>query len=87
MLFLDQLLEVGFLVHWESLLSTIGDEAGMLEDFIIAIHDANNLVFKVGVKKCGPHICHLSGRGLPDALLQVPKGVSILEGVVASGVI
>ena len=47
-LFLDQLLEVGFLVHWESLLSTIGDEAGMLEDFITAIHDANNLVFKVG---------------------------------------
>ena len=46
-LFLEQLMEVGFLVHWESLLSTIGDEAGMLEDFIIAIHDANNLLFKV----------------------------------------
>lgn len=46
-LFLEQLVEVGFLVHWESLLSTIGDEAGMLEDFIIAIHDANNLFFKV----------------------------------------
>ena len=46
-LFLEQLLEVGFLVHWESLLSTIGDEAGMLEDFIVAIHDANNLLFKV----------------------------------------
>lgn len=46
-LFLEQLMEVGFLVHWESLLSTIGDEAGMLEDFIIAIHDANNLFFKV----------------------------------------
>lgn len=48
-LFLDQLLEVGFLVHWESLLSTIGDETGMLDDFFIAIHDANNLLFKVGV--------------------------------------
>lgn len=48
-LFLDQLLEVGFLVHWESLLSTIGDESGMLEDFITAIHDANNLIFKVGM--------------------------------------
>lgn len=46
-LFLEQLLKVGFLVHWESLLSTIGDEAGMLEDFIVAIHDANNLHFKV----------------------------------------
>lgn len=46
-LFLEQLMEVGFLVHWESLLSTIGDEAGMLEDFITAIHDANTLLFKV----------------------------------------
>lgn len=46
-LFLEQLLEVGFLVHWESLLSTIGDEAGMLEDFMTAIHDANNLHFQV----------------------------------------
>lgn len=45
--FLDQLLEVGFLVHWESLLSTLGDEAGMLEDFIVAIRDANNLLFKM----------------------------------------
>lgn len=45
--FLEQLLEVGFLVHWESLLSTIGDEAGMLDDFIIAIHDANTIMFRV----------------------------------------
>ena len=51
--FLDQLMEVGFLVHWESLLSTIGDEAGMLEDFIVAIHDANNLLFKVGGREGG----------------------------------
>lgn len=45
--FLTQLQEVGFLVHWESLLSTHGDEIGMLEDFIIAIHDLNHLCFKV----------------------------------------
>lgn len=49
--FPEQLLEVGFLVHWESLLSTIGDEAGMLEDFIVAIHDANNLLFKMVLAK------------------------------------
>lgn len=54
--FLEQLLEVGFLVHWESLLSTLGDEAGMLEDFIIAIHDANNLLFKVGVVRWVPRL-------------------------------
>ncbi len=53
-LFLEQLLEVGFMVHWESLLSTIGDEAGMLEDFIISIHDANNLFFKVSQQEKEP---------------------------------
>ena len=50
--FLTQLQEVGFLVHWESLLSTHGDEIGMLEDFIIAIHDLNHLCFKVGCWVC-----------------------------------
>lgn len=45
--FLGQLMKVGFLVHWESLLSTHGDENGMLEDFIVAIHDLNNVKFKV----------------------------------------
>ena len=51
--FLTQLQEIGFLVHWESLLSTHGDENGMLEDFIVAIHDINTLKFKVGVVSDG----------------------------------
>ena len=46
-LFVAQLVEVGFLCHWESLLSTIGGEYGMLEDFIVAIHDLNNVKLKV----------------------------------------
>ena len=41
--------QVGFLLHWESLLSTHGDEQGMLEDFIVAIADINQLTFKVHV--------------------------------------
>ncbi len=45
--FLSQIQEIGFLVHWESLLSTHSDETGMLEDFIVAIHDINTLKFKV----------------------------------------
>ena len=40
-------MQVGFLLHWESLLSTHGDEQGMLEDFIVAIADLNHLTFKV----------------------------------------
>lgn len=46
-LFVAQLIEIGFLCHWESLLSTIGGEYGMLEDFIVAIHDLNNMKLKV----------------------------------------
>jgi inositol polyphosphate-4-phosphatase len=45
--FLTQLHKVGFLLHWESLLSTHGDEQGMLEDFIVAIADINQLTFKL----------------------------------------
>lgn len=39
--------QVGFLLHWESLLSTHGDELGMLDDFIVAVRDINNLKFRV----------------------------------------
>ena len=42
-------MQVGFLLHWESLLSTHGDEQGMLEDFIVAIADINQLTFKVDI--------------------------------------
>lgn len=45
--YLTQLEELGFLIHWESLLSTHGDEIGMLEDFIVAIYDLNQLKFRV----------------------------------------
>ena len=38
---------MGFLLHWESLLSTHGDEQGMLEDFIVAVRDINHLTIKV----------------------------------------
>ena len=47
--YLTQLQELGFLIHWESLLSTHGDENGMLEDFIVAIYDLNQLKFKVSI--------------------------------------
>ena len=46
-LFVAQLVEVGFLCHWESLLSTSGSEMGMLDDFIVAIHDLNHMKLKV----------------------------------------
>ena len=46
-LFVKQISSIGFLIYWESLLSTQGDEIGMLEDFIVAIHDVNTLQFKL----------------------------------------
>ena len=52
-LFVKQLSTIGFLIYWESLLSTQGDEIGMLEDFIVAIHDVNTLQFKVLLWRCG----------------------------------
>ena len=55
-LFVAQLVEVGFLCHWESLLSTMGGEMGMLEDFMVAVHDLNNVKLKV----C-KHVCLWSG--------------------------
>ena len=68
-LFVAQLVEVGFLCHWESLLSTSGSEMGMLDDFIVAIHDLNHLKLKVywgkrgegkGWKECATvHVCML----------------------------
>ena len=45
--FLIQLQDIGFLVHWESLLSTYGDEIGMLEDFIVVMQNMNMLSIKI----------------------------------------
>ena len=50
-LFVAQLVEVGLLCHWESLLSTMGGEMGMLEDFMVAVHDLNNVKLKVLLAK------------------------------------
>lgn len=56
--FMAQLVDVGFLMHWESLLSTMGDELGMLDDFIVAIHDLNNVKFKVSPVRGKPCFVH-----------------------------
>lgn len=45
--FLIQLQDIGFLLHWESLLSTHGDEIGMLEDFIVVMQNMNSLSIKI----------------------------------------
>lgn len=43
--FLAQLHAIGFLCHWESLISTCGEELGMLEDFEICRVDVNQFLF------------------------------------------
>ncbi len=45
--FFSQLYKIGFLAHFESLLSTSGRELCMLEDFRVAVHDAQQVVFQV----------------------------------------
>ena len=45
--FLIQLQDIGFLMHWESLLSTHGDEIGMLEDFTVVMQNLNMLSIKI----------------------------------------
>lgn len=69
--FLSQLIEVGFLVHWESLLSTQGDEMGMLEDFMVAIHDLNNLRFKLTLAESIGEVAKVCGSRY-KVLIEVP---------------
>ncbi|CAI8032215.1 Type II inositol 3,4-bisphosphate 4-phosphatase [Geodia barretti] len=75
--FLTQLHKVGFLLHWESLLSTHGDEQGMLEDFIVAIADINQLTFKVHVTTNAPDVGIISLLSWAGGLFWKPRSLSL----------
>jgi len=45
--FLNQLVHCGLLVHFESLLSTYGDEMGMIEDMTVGVQDLKDVKLKI----------------------------------------
>ncbi|XP_038055583.1 inositol polyphosphate-4-phosphatase type I A-like isoform X3 [Patiria miniata] len=45
--FMNQMSSLGILAHFEGLISTHGDEMGMLEDFAVGIHDLVCVTFKI----------------------------------------
>ncbi|XP_022108049.1 type I inositol 3,4-bisphosphate 4-phosphatase-like isoform X2 [Acanthaster planci] len=45
--FMSQMSSLGILAHFEGLISTHGDEMGMLEDFAVGIHDLGGVTFKI----------------------------------------
>lgn len=45
--FLRQIREIGFLVQYESLLSSLGDESGMLEDAYVGVLELGNVTFQL----------------------------------------
>jgi hypothetical protein len=62
--FLEQIREIGFLAQFESLLSTFGDESGMLEDTCVAVAELGTVTFQLGALSRNPDLrfdFHISG--------------------------
>ncbi|CAI8005393.1 Inositol polyphosphate-4-phosphatase type I A [Geodia barretti] len=82
--FLQQIREIGFLAQFESLLSTFGDESGMLEDTCVAVAELGTVTFQLGALGRNPDLrfdFHISGtRGaLRVQLLFAREYLAVLE--------
>ena len=64
--FMSQLASLGYLAHFQSFLSALGEECGMLEDMYVAVRELRTVTFQV---QClPPHTPHPSPLPLPFTL-------------------
>ncbi|XP_041455861.1 inositol polyphosphate-4-phosphatase type I A-like isoform X1 [Lytechinus variegatus] len=75
--YLKQLCKLGFLAHFESLLSTYGDEMGMLEDMSASIKDLQGVTFKLIASKSEDDKPLISGSRC-NVVVEIPLDINTL---------
>eukprot|EP00039_Didymoeca_costata_P010735 m.145190 g.145190 ORF g.145190 m.145190 type:complete len:1150 (-) comp14942_c0_seq1:1738-5187(-) len=77
---LEQMMDIGFLVHFESLLSTQGNEMGMIEDMWQTLKDLANVTLRPVEQQDGKEIMSVSVLGRRNAFcLEVTVTKQVLD--------